>query len=237
MVSNQTWEPMVSALEAEFHVLAPERRGHGHTPDVEGPYSYGVMTDDTIAFLDEVVGGPAHLVGWSDGGHIGLRVAAKRPDLVTKLVAISAHFARDGAQPGMTEALAASTGDDPQNAFLRSMFEALSPDGPGHWPVFFEKCKQMILDPDQTITAEERGRIAAPTLIMSGDDDLVRLDHTIELYRSIPNSELSIVPGTSHALVMEKPAELDRQILDFLQNDAAPTMFPIRRAQGGPHGQ
>lgn len=231
MVTNATWDPMVPGLAEHFHVLAPERRGHGRTADVEGPFTYALMADDMISFLDEVVGGPASLVGWSDGGHIGLRVAVKRPDLVTKLVAISAHFDTTAADPGMNEALAASTGEEPENAFLRDMYEATSLDGPGHWPIFFEKCKQMILEEDQTITAEERGRITSPTLIMASDDDLIRLEHTIELYRSIPNSQLAIVPGTSHVLVMEKPAEIDRLILDFLQKDAAPTMWPIRRTE------
>jgi pimeloyl-ACP methyl ester carboxylesterase len=230
MVSNQTWEPMVPGLAEHFHIVAPERRGHGHTPDVDGPYSYALMAEDMIALLDEVVGAPVHVVGWSDGGNIGLRIAVKRPDLVRKLVAISAHFDSASDEAGMSEALAASTGQEPENAFPRGLYEATSPDGPGHWPIFFEKCKRMILDPDQRITAEERGRITLPTLIIAADDDLVRMEHTVELYRSIPNSQLAIVPGTSHVLVMEKPAEVDRQILDFLQKDPGPTMWPIHRA-------
>jgi pimeloyl-ACP methyl ester carboxylesterase len=222
---------MVPALAEHFHLLAPERRGHGHTPDVEGPFTYALMADDMIAFMDEVVGRPAHLVGWSDGGHIGLRVAAKRPDLVTKLVAISAHFDNAAAEPGMSEALATSTGEEPENALPRAMYESTSPDSAGHWPIVFEKIKAMILDDDQTIAEEERGRITSPTLIIASDDDVVRIEHTVELYRSIPNAQLAIVPGTSHMLIMEKPAEIDRMILDFLQKDAAPTMWPIRRAE------
>ena len=56
-----------------FRVIAPERRGHGHTPDLEGPLSYDVMSSDMIGFLTALVGGPAYLVGWSDGGVVGLR--------------------------------------------------------------------------------------------------------------------------------------------------------------------
>lgn len=83
-------------LGKHFRVLAPERRGHGHTPDVDGPFSYDAMAADTIGFLEAVVEGAAHLVGWSDGGIIGLIVATRRPDLVRKLVPISANFDTSG---------------------------------------------------------------------------------------------------------------------------------------------
>jgi pimeloyl-ACP methyl ester carboxylesterase len=57
----------LDALANRFRLLLPERRGHGHTPDVEGPISYGLMADDLIAFIDEVVAGRAHVVGYSAG--------------------------------------------------------------------------------------------------------------------------------------------------------------------------
>jgi len=84
-----SWAAQAPALaEAGYRVHVPERRGHAHTGDVDGPLSYGVMADDTAAYLDEVVGGPAHLVGWSDGAVVGLLVARRRPDLVDRLVLI-----------------------------------------------------------------------------------------------------------------------------------------------------
>ena len=70
--TNDTWGAQMPAFSERFHVLAPERRAHGHTPDVDGPLNYSDMATDTIGFLETVVKGPAHLVGWSDGGIIGL---------------------------------------------------------------------------------------------------------------------------------------------------------------------
>lgn len=64
---------------------------------------------------------------------------------------------------------------------------------------------------------------------MAADDDMIRLEHTIELYRSIPGAQLAIVPGASHMLVLEKPDVVSGLILHFLRNDPAPTMMPIRR--------
>lgn len=84
-----SWSAQAPALaESGYQVHVPERRGHAHTPDVPGPLTYGVMADDTAAYLDDVVGGPAHLVGWSDGAVVALLVAQRRPDLVDRLVLI-----------------------------------------------------------------------------------------------------------------------------------------------------
>ena len=229
LVTNETWEPLVPILADQYRVLAPERRGHGHTADVEGPITYELMAEDTIAFLDQVVGERAALVGWSDGGNVGLIVAMKRPDLVSKLVPISANFDASGAVAEMTESAPGMTADGPDLAFPRSLYEASSPDGPEHWPVVFEKLKRMILS-EPHIDPKELGTIEAPTLVIASDDDVIRWDHTIELYQSIPNAQLAIVPGTSHFLIMEKPDVVGRLILDFLSTEPAPTMMPIRRA-------
>ena len=99
LCTNETWQSQTSAFAERFRVLAPERRGHGHTADVEGPLTYADMTTDTIGFLDEVVGGPAHLVGWSDGGIVGLMVAIARLDLVSKLVVIGTNYDTAGNVP------------------------------------------------------------------------------------------------------------------------------------------
>ena len=65
---------------------------------------------------------------------------------------------------------------------------------------------------------------------MAADDDITLLEHMLELYRAIPNSELAIVPGTSHFLLQEKPALCNAILIDFLSNDPVSTVAPIRRA-------
>jgi len=77
------------------------------------------------------------------------------------------------------------------------------------------------------------GGITAHTLVVVGDDDIVALDHTASLFRAIPNSELAVVPGTSHFAAMEKPELVNRLVLDFLQRDPVPTYMPLRRAAAG----
>jgi pimeloyl-ACP methyl ester carboxylesterase len=227
--TNGTWAAQMPVFAERFRVIAPERRGHGHTPDVEGPLNYSDMATDTIGFLEGVVKGPAHLVGWSDGGIVGLLVAIARPDLVSKLVAIGANTDPGGVVPEAHESLSSRDPADPSLEMFRSAYGASSPDGLEHWPVVFAKFVAMIsTQPD--VKPDELARIEAPTLVVSGDDDMVTLEHTVELYRAIPNSELAVVPGASHAVMFEKPEVLNRIVLDFLENEPPATMLPFRRA-------
>lgn len=229
LCTNETWEAQRAAFTSTFKVFFPERRAHGHTPDVDGPLTYQDMAADTIDFLDQVVGGPAHLVGWSDGGIVALLVAIARPDLTRKVVAVGANFLpapQASVVPDMLDHLSA---DDPALGMFRSMYEASSPDGAEHWSVVVDKATTMFRT-QPTITTSDLAKITAPTLIVASDDDVVTLEHTIALYRAVPDSQLAIMPGTSHALLMEKPDLANRVILDFVQNDPIPTMIPIRRA-------
>jgi pimeloyl-ACP methyl ester carboxylesterase len=234
LVTNETWGMQRGDLSAKHRVFLPERRAHGHTPDVDGPLTYADMANDTIDFLTTVVGGPAHLVGWSDGGIVALLVAIARPDLVRKMVVAAANF-RPASEFGMGEMLAEFTPDNPGTAMFRAMYEAATPDGADHWPTVLGKLVEMYGSSEPNVSTDDLGRITAPTLVMSGDDDVVPLEHTIELYRAIPNSELATVPGTSHALFMEKAPLVNRLVVDFLDNDPVPTMMPMRRAQAGAH--
>ncbi|MGW0612772.1 alpha/beta fold hydrolase [Streptomyces sp. NPDC002788] len=237
--TNETWQAQRSAFAERFHVFLPERRGHGRTPDVDGPLSYQDMADDTIAFVETVVGAPAHLVGWSDGGIVALLVALARPDLVRKVVAAGANFLPGPQSVAAPEIFDHMTPDDPGMAVFREMYAAVSPDGADHWPVVAEKILDMIRT-QPALSTDDLGRIRVPTLVLAGDDDLPALEHTVALYRAVPDAELAVVPGTSHALFMEKPDQVNRLVLDFLANDPVPTMLPLRRAHataagGGSH--
>ncbi|HWU05762.1 MAG TPA: alpha/beta hydrolase [Streptomyces sp.] len=228
--TNDTWGTLRAGMAAVCHLFLPERRAHGHTPDVAGPLSYQDMADDTVAFLETVVGEPAHLVGWSDGGVVALLVAIARPDLVREAVVIGANFRPSSecfVKPAMLDAM---TPDSADLAFFREMYAAVAPEGAGHWPVVAAKVTDMWRT-QPTLTTGDLARIEAPTLVMAGDDDMMTLEHTTALYRAIPGSQLAVVPGASHLVPLEKPALVDRLIMDHLAQGETETMLPIRRAQ------
>ncbi len=150
-------------------------------------------------------------------------VALRRPDLIARLVLVAGVFHFDGWHPQVI---------DPNNeppAFLARLYAEVSPDGPAHYPVVVSKLAEMHLDAP-ALSVDDIGQVKARALVMVGDDDEVRLEHAIEMYRAIPDAELMIVPGTSHGLLVEKPGLCNDVILTFLITDPVPGMAPIRRA-------
>jgi pimeloyl-ACP methyl ester carboxylesterase len=217
--------PNLRALAEHFHVYTPERRGHGHTPDVEGPITYQLMTDDTIAFLETVVGQPADLVGHSDGAFVAMQVAMQRPELVKRLVMISGGFNKSGeAAPD------AEWNVDQLAEFLGPAYGEVSPDGIDHFKVVATKIGEMAaVEPN--LQASDLAKVTQRSLVVFSDDDLVTLTHAVEMYDALPNAELAIVPGTSHFLTQEKPDLVNKIVVDFLTTEPVATVAPIRRAR------
>ena len=224
LTDSRALGPNVDAMAASFRVLLPERRGHGRTPDVGGPITFDSMAQDTIAFVERVVGGPARLFGCSDGAIVALLVALRRPDLVSRLVFVAGVFHHSGWAPGVV---------DPRNEppeFMAKTYGEVSPDGIDHWPVVVDKlAREHLVEP--CLTSDELSRIACRTLVMIGDDDEVEIEHATALYRAIPRSELAVIPGTSHGLLVEKTAVCNGLIHDFLCHEPIQTYAPIRRAR------
>jgi pimeloyl-ACP methyl ester carboxylesterase len=224
---SRAWGPNLDALAARFTVFTPDRRGQGRTADVAGPVSYDLMAQDTAAFCEQVAGGPAVLVGCSDGAVVALLTALLRPDLVRRLVLVAGVFHRDGWATGPAEPDAAAV------EFFTRLYAEVSPDGAGHYPVMAAKLDRMHAAEPALAQADLAG-IRSRTLIMAGDDDEVALEHAVAMYRGIPDAELAIVPGTSHGLLVEKPDLCNAMMIDFLTTDPVPTIAPIRRAAPAP---
>jgi len=222
-VDSRAFGPTLPALAARFRAFAPDRRGHGRTADVPGPITFDLMAQDTVHFLERVVGSSAHVLGYSDGATVGLFVAQRRPDLVSRLVLVAGVFHHDGWLPGVI---------DPNKKppdFLAESYAKVSPDGAAHYEVVVEKLARMhAVEP--ALTTADLSRITCRTLVMQGDDDEVSLEHALALYRALPNAELAVIPGTSHGLLVEKPELCNNVILEFLCHEPVATFAPIRRA-------
>jgi pimeloyl-ACP methyl ester carboxylesterase len=209
-----SWAAQAPVLaRAGYRVHVPERRGHAHTPDVEGPLTYDVMADDTVAYLDGVVGGRAHLVGWSDGAVVALLVARRRPDLVDRLVLIGQYYNASGKVPGgLVDQL--TGGGDQAMGFLRAEYDQVSPDGPEHFPVGYAKTLRMLAT-EPELDLASLAAVAAPTLVLQGDRDEVTLEHGAAVAAALPQGRFAVLPGT-HALPVENPEVVNALLVWFL---------------------
>jgi pimeloyl-ACP methyl ester carboxylesterase len=211
MVAADSWQFQIPALAERYHVFVPERRGHGRTPDVPGPYTTENMAAETVAVIEALVDGPVRLVGWSDGAYVAAYVALTRPDLAARLVLIGQAYAREGESSG----IAAFVNNTEIGEWFRPDYVKLSPDGPDHFDVVLDKVMTMWRDP-LDISLAEMGKISAPTLLMQGDDDGVRIDYSAALARALPQAQLAVIPGTGHGAPIQKADLVNRMILDFL---------------------
>lgn len=222
LTDSRDFEGNLAGLAGRFRLVLPERRGHGHTADVPGPITIKAMAQDTVAFLDEVIGQPARLAGYSAGASVALQAVASRPDLVERLVLVSGAFDASGM------IIRPTTGGTPPPQLLAAYAE-VSPDGADHFSVVIGKVAQSAAT-EPGLTPDELSAVGCPVLVMAADDDIVSLEHTLAMYRALPDAQLAIVPGTSHLLLHEQPELCTRIVSDFLRAGPLITWMPIRRA-------
>jgi pimeloyl-ACP methyl ester carboxylesterase len=197
---------ILSGLAKTRQVIAVEQQGHGHTADVDRPLTYEQMADDTAALARHLEVDNADVVGYSMGGGIALQLAIRHPTLVRKLVVASASFASDAMHAAALEMFPSITpelfaGSPIEEAYLRTA------PNPGDFPTLVEKLTQLDVTPfawpEQAIQA-----IVAPTLIVLGDSDGIRLE-PVEFFKlrgggvmgdlaGLPESQLAVLPGTAH---------------------------------------
>lgn len=195
-----------------FKVIVPERPGHGHTADLKGNYSYEQLARQTAAFMDKLRVREARLAGYSDGANLIFWLAARRPDLVGRFISIGGNFHYSGCEPAFQRELKKQKPGE-----VDPRYAAYSPDGPGHYAEVYEKCRRLWLTEPRWKSGLLR-RIKAPALIVAGDRDMIRHEHTLALFRHLPRAQLAIVPGTTHSLLKEKPGLVNRMMYEFLKS-------------------
>jgi len=211
---------IVPALE-DYHVFAYDRSSHGFTSYKDESLNFEYQVREAIAYLEDVVKEPAHLIGWSDGGIIGLMIAISRPELVKSLVAIGANYHYSGTLSSFEVG--------PISDEDRAEFAIYSSDSPEVLDLIHERMAHVWkTEPD--ISIEDLKKIECPVLVLVGDDDVIAHSHSVELYEALPLGQLAIVPGTSHILPKEKPGLVNALITGFLEDLSYPiTRMPIRR--------
>jgi pimeloyl-ACP methyl ester carboxylesterase len=219
--SLESLRPQAEALAPDHRVHAFERPGHGRSADIDGDYSYARGVSDTLGYLDAQGLGRVDLVGYSDGAIIGLLLALEHPERVRSLVAISANLdpsafeqAGEGTPYRLLDGPATTPADEVD--VERRHYERLSPDGPGHADVVLDKLVR-LWNEEPHIDPAGLATVAARTMVMAGDRDTVPPGHSLLIASSIPGAQLCIVPGTTHALVNERPHLISTILRDFLR--------------------
>lgn len=169
--------------------------GHGRTADlVDRPFHYHDMAEDTVELMRQLGIESAVVVGYSDGGIIGLDMAIHHPERVTKLAVTGANARFDGYTEENQEF---AHSFDPGSEPVSDAYARLSPDGAAHWPVLLGRLKPMWIS-EPSFSDEELQSIRAPTLLVIGDRDIVTPDHAVEMFRAIPAAQLCVVPNAGH---------------------------------------
>jgi pimeloyl-ACP methyl ester carboxylesterase len=199
--------PLLPGLAETRQVIVPEMQAHGRTADIDRPITYEQMADDTAGLMRELDTDHADIVGYSMGGAIGLQIAIRHPELVRKLVMISSGFASDSAHPEALEMFPSISPEMFAGSPIEEEYKRIAPN-PDDFPNLVWKLKD--LDTTEFSWPEEDIRaIAAPTMIVVGDSDVVTLEHVVKLFRlrgggvmgdlsGLPDARLAVLPATTH---------------------------------------
>lgn len=212
----ETMHNQITALAEDHFVVAPDSRAHGRTSDADGvPLSYAQMADDMIALMDHLGLEKADIVGWSDGGNIGLAMAMRYPNRVGKLVTYGSNFHTNGLVPDEPGEGINSSPDDPSWEVVRSFYQSVAPD-PDHWPVFHGKLMTMWATLP-TFSIDDLSQVTAPTLVMAGEFDSIEEAHTRRMVEALSNATLVIVEGEDHFAPLMAPEKVTPHIVEFLK--------------------
>ena len=206
--------PVLPYFAATRQIIAVEQQAHGHTADIDRALTFEQMADDTATLLERLGLESADIFGYSVGGTIALQIAIRHPKLVRKLVLASAIYALDGYPPVVADGLRHATAETMPPA-MREAYAKVAPR-PADWPRLVAKMARLATDFKGYAPTDIRS-VNAPTLVMTGDADIVRLEHTVELSRLLTRGQLAVLPRANHfSYLMESPNWLLAMISAFL---------------------
>ncbi|MGH2618392.1 MAG: alpha/beta fold hydrolase [Thermomicrobiales bacterium] len=222
-IGSMGW--LLAPLAKMRQVIAVEVQGHGHTGDVDRPLQYEAMADDVAALMDHLGIAQADVVGYSMGGCVALQLLIRHPDVVRRVVSVSSMSRLDGLYPEVIAGIAELTPEMMMASPWYEEYASVAPN-PDDFPVLVEKLKRLDAE-EFAWPAEEIEAIEAPTLLIIGDADVIRPEHTVELFRllgggvpgdlaGLPKARLAVLPGTTHLTVMERATWLAPMITEFL---------------------
>jgi len=221
--SSEMMGGMIEAFSKKYQVIAVDSRSQGRTTDSdEKELTYSQMALDVNGFMDKLQIKKAKFVGWSDGGDIALELALIHPEKITKAVIMGANFLGEskgvflGADTtwkmNASDPLFAKTKAEMAKYF--STYERMAAD-----KTKIASAKKKVTDNafnNPNITITQLNSIEVPFLVMAGDHDMFKLEHTIALYQNLPQASLYIVPDATHISPFEEPELVHSEILRYL---------------------
>jgi pimeloyl-ACP methyl ester carboxylesterase len=204
----------VRALARHHLVVVVDSRGHGRSTRDDQPFGYDLMTDDVVALLDTLKIQKADIVGWSDGAIIGLDMAMRHPDRVSRVFAFGANTQTSGLKDGFDRNPVFAA----YMARARQEYARLSPT-PDQYDAFQSQIGKMWAD-QPNWTDAQLGSIRSPVLVVDGDhDEGIKREHTEYIAATIPGAGLLILPNVSHFAFLQDPVLFNAALLHFLGDE------------------
>ncbi|MGH8231720.1 MAG: alpha/beta fold hydrolase [Steroidobacteraceae bacterium] len=202
---EHSFERQLDLFALTHRIIAPDQVGQGHTPDVKGPLSYTSMMQDTATLLNSLKLTRADVVGFSDGGILALMLAVRHPELVRRLVISGVNVSPEGLTAGQLQGLRDAQSDTPS-----TIDEKLA--------------RLWLTSPTASeLSLEMLSKVEQPVLVISGDRDAIRLEHTLQIFHALPLAELCVLPGTDHLTFSGRSEWLNPIISSFLDRPEAST--------------
>lgn len=198
-------------VDAGYQVFALDSRGHGRSSVTETPIGYSLMASDVLAAMDALGIEKADLVGWSDGGIIGLDIAINHPERLNKLVAYGANYITSGVKSDIGDSAVF-------NAYIEQAltdYARLNP-APENVDAFLANISNMWAT-EPNFSEEQMRGITTPTLILDGwQEEAIYPQHDFDMAELIPNAELTLMPGVGHFAMFLTPDMFNSIILNYL---------------------
>ncbi len=211
--SIQNFVCQIPELSKHFKVVAVDSRAQGKSTDSDQEITYALMASDMSALIDKLNLGSVDVVGWSDGGNIGLELAFAHPQQVKKLVTFGANYTHENsAAPPDNVTMDAN---DPRLLITTPVLKKYKEGMDKLSPAVRKKLAD-LMEKYPNLTVEQLKQIKVPVLVVVGDRDAINLDQTISLFKSLPQSQLLIVPGASHLAPVEQPKLVNSEVIKFL---------------------
>lgn len=223
---GSTFGKLLPDLAKSRQVIAFDLQGHGRTADIDRPMTIEGMADDVAAALAQLGIGQADLFGYSTGAVVALQLIIRHPELVRKLVFMSGTYSLDGIHPGLMDGFGEMKPEMMYGSPWHEEYMRIAPR-PEDFPRLFAK-KTAMDRQIKDVPAEAIQAIKAPVLILIGDSDIARPEHAVEMFRllgggvfgdmptGLPNSQLGVLPGTSHVSILARADLLIPMITSFL---------------------